>query len=461
MSSYVLNFRWMAGFFTIAALAFGTAAPSWAKQSSGLEKSAREKNSSAKQVERASKPSTKKTSKAKNKRAKPIPSIGTPPVKLSMVKDAELAAVYAAISQGQSSKALTDIEALLLKAPNYKLLHLLRADLLLMRSNRAAVKTTNGLSPALPALTAEQQQRVKQLQQEAWLRLNSKANLAKASNNNAVPRHLLKLADNEPFALVVDSKLSRLYVYKNMPNATPVLVSDHYVTQGAQGVFKLKEGDNRTPIGAYFSSGPIQQSLPDLYGYGALNMDYPNVWDKSKGRTGYGIWVHGTPSDTYARAPYASNGCVVLANPDMEQVFKLSNQGAMPVVVLDQMEWVDAGQLLSHKKQLLDTLEQWRVHSEQRDLVALARLYSNSFKMDDADKTKWLQRKQEASPNARAKITLSNVALIEYPGEPDLFLARFDVLKESNSSDKTAPIRKQMYLKKEWGSWKIVLEPTV
>ena len=31
----------------------------------------------------------------------------------------------------------------------------------------------------------------------------------------------------------------------------------------------------------------------------------PNEWDKRHGRSGFGIWLHGTPSDTYSRAAYA------------------------------------------------------------------------------------------------------------------------------------------------------------
>jgi murein L,D-transpeptidase YafK len=299
-----------------------------------------------------------------------------------------------------------------------------------------------------------------ELQQEAWLRLNSQANHTKALMPSIMPKPLWRLADNEPYALVVDSKSSRLYVYKNIPNAAPVLVSDYYVTQGLQGIFKVKEGDNRTPIGAYFIDGAIKQALPDLYGYGALNIDYPNAWDKRLGRTGHGIWLHGTPSATYARAPYASNGCVVLANPDVEAIFQLPSSGAMPIVVVDKLEFVDASKLDSDRKSLLDSLEQWRKDWEALNIKNYGAHYSKVFKVDDYDRDRWLARKQEIfTQQAKATIALSNVAAIEYPSEAGMVITRFDQAYQANGN--RSSVRKQLYWKKEPAGWKIVLENTL
>ena len=42
-----------------------------------------------------------------------------------------------------------------------------------------------------------------------------------------------------------------------------------------------------------------------------------------KRRTGSGIWLHGTPPDQFARAPLATDGCLVLANPDLPEKMRL------------------------------------------------------------------------------------------------------------------------------------------
>jgi L,D-transpeptidase catalytic domain len=335
--------------------------------------------------------------------------------KVLAVSDAELAQVYKFVSLGKSASALGLIEALLNKAPNHKLLHLLRADVLTIMSQGTRASVQNNVSTPLVNLSAPQQQQLSILQQEAWLRLNSQANHAKASDVTLVPKPLIKLADNEPYALVVDSKLSRLYVYQNIPNASPKLLVDYYVTQGALGVLKAKEGDSRTPIGAYFIDRPIEQKLPDFYGYGALNIDYPNAWDKRLGRTRHGIWLHGTPSDTYARAPYASNGCVVLANPDMEAIFKLPRAGAMPIVLVDKLDWVPASALEAQRKQLMDTISQWTTAGGYQ---------------------------------------FTNFVAIEYPNEAGMVLTRFDLV---DAKQKIAG-KKEVYLRKEAKQWKIVID---
>jgi L,D-transpeptidase catalytic domain len=344
--------------------------------------------------------------------------------KISAVSDAELSTVYTHIASGKSTAALTQIESLLAKAPNHQLLHLLRADVLIILSQGTRAASMHGSQGFLSKLSGAQQAQMHILQQEAWLRLNSHANRAKASASNLVPKQLLKLADNEPYALVVDSKLSRLYIYQNMPNAAPKLVNDFYVTQGVQGALKLKEGDARTPIGAYFIDRPIEQKLPDFYGYGALNIDYPNAWDKRLGRTGHGIWLHGTPSETYARAPYASNGCVVLANPDVEAIFKLPRSGAMPIVITEKLDWVDTNSLDVTRKQLNLALAQW-------------------LKTDKAASS--------------ATSSIANLAAVEYPGEAGMVLTRFDVLSGSSKS----ATKKELYWKKEAGQWKVVLDNTL
>jgi murein L,D-transpeptidase YafK len=330
-----------------------------------------------------------------------------------VVSDAELTQVYLAIQQGHSKQALNQIETLLKRAPNYKLLHLLHADLLLILSHRSASKAARG---GLPALNAEQTQRVKELQQEAWLRLSGRAALAQATTKGLVPKQLVKLADNERYALVVDSKASRLYVYQNVVNAAPKLISDHYITQGKLGVFKSSEGDKRTPVGAYFLTGPIKTKLPDLYGFGALGMDYPNAWDKTKGRTGHGIWMHGVPRDTYARAPYASDGCIALSNPEMATMFKLAGKGSIPIVVTDQFEFVEASAVEKVRQQLSDALQGWL----------------------KADK----------------KRSAANLVILEYPGEAGLMLTRFQLL---DTADKSIT-KKELYWKKDAAGWKVVLD---
>ena len=275
-----------------------------------------------------------------------------------------------------------------------------------------------------------------------------------------LPSAMLKLADNEPYALIVDSSMSRLYVYKNMGAEPPQLVSDYYATQGKQGVYKNKEGDQRTPIGVYFIDGAVKQKLPDLYGGGALNMDYPNAWDRRLGRTGHGIWLHGTPRDTFARAPYASDGCVVVSNPDLDKIFALPTAGSMPIVVLDKLEFKPTSTIANDRVQFNELLDQWRGASllslNKDGQQELAARYSNDFKIDGYDKAQWLRSKFAARIDS---LKISKLSMFRYPGEADMMVMRFTEIGHGAAGSYS--VNKQLYWKKESRDWKIFMETTL
>lgn len=83
-----------------------------------------------------------------------------------------------------------------------------------------------------------------------------------------------------------------------------MLSEDYYISVGKGGGDKRREGDEKTPIVVYRVSSYLPgSSLPDMYGPGAFPIDYPNPWDRKLGRTGSGIWLHGTESERFSRAP--------------------------------------------------------------------------------------------------------------------------------------------------------------
>jgi murein L,D-transpeptidase YafK len=81
--------------------------------------------------------------------------------------------------------------------------------------------------------------------------------------------------------------------------------------------------------------------LADLYGDGAFPLNYPNEWDQTAlNRGGHGIWLHGVPSNTYSRPPRSSDGCVVVANPDLKELSRWIKVGSTPVIITDRTDWV-------------------------------------------------------------------------------------------------------------------------
>ena len=150
----------------------------------------------------------------------------------------------------------------------------------------------------------------------------------------------------QKYAIIADTGKSRLYIFQNV-GGTPRYVADYYISSGKNGSQKVKEGDKKTPIGVYFVTANVpREKLTDFYGRGAFPINYPNEWDKRHGRNGFGIWLHGTPSDTYSRPPRASDGCVVLANQDLDRIGATLQVGLTPVIISDDIEWVDPADAL-------------------------------------------------------------------------------------------------------------------
>ena len=218
------------------------------------------------------------------------------------------------------------------------------------------------------------QQQLRGLREELSRRVQAAGPLPPAGS---IPGEFLVLEPAVRHAIAVDARKSRLYLFSH-ENGKLRLLADFYVSIGKLGMDKRVEGDQRTPQGMYFVGRRIPGAkLPHLYGKGALTLNYPNDWDRAVGRGGSGIWLHGAPPDQFARLPEASDGCIVLANPDMLQVMN-TIEGRTPVLVRDQLEWVAPEEV--HQRQALEdfepVLEAWRQGWSDADARAQAGVYS-------------------------------------------------------------------------------------
>jgi hypothetical protein len=242
---------------------------------------------------------------------------------------------------GQRAQALGVAQALVTQYPNFQLGQLLFADLLSLASTQPG-QAQAGLPLASPGTV----RKLQQLNDEARLRL---ARPESTVYSGKEPAGLVYLSQKVPFAVVVNAAHSRLYVMAHSAADDAEksgkglkVIFETYMSVGQRGVGKQQKGDGKTPLGVYF----IQKSypghvLPDLYGAGALTLNYPNDLDVLDGKTGSGIWLHGSPSEEFARAPEASDGCVVLSNPDMAFLMRLQLPAGTPVLIQRQIEWVD------------------------------------------------------------------------------------------------------------------------
>lgn len=356
--------------------------------------------------------------------------------------------IFSEIERHRINDALQLTDELLARQPNYRLAHLIRGDLLLARARPISTLGAVERGPA---------DKLDDLRAEAIARLRA---LREKPPADQLPRYLLQLRPDQQHAIVVDTRRSRLYLYRNeaQGDGVPRLETDYYITQGKLGANKLQEGDKKTPIGVYHVTGSLARNkLADLYGNGAFPLNYPNEWDKRQGRTGSGIWLHGTPSNTYARAPRASDGCVVLTNEDLDRLADKLQMGLTPVIISDSVEWVSPGDWARERDELRATIKRWQADWESRDTERLLRHYSSRFSAGGQNLESFAAQKRLANSNKDwISVGVENLALLRDPGKEEMVVATFE--QEYRSDNLRNRMLKRQYWVRENGLWKIIYE---
>lgn len=360
--------------------------------------------------------------------------------------DAMLIDVYKTLSENRLREAMKKADQLVEAYPNFHLGHLIRGDLLLMHARPV---TTFGAASNAP------DDKLKNLRDEAIARVRS---LRERPDPELVPREVLQLRADQKNVFVVDAKRSRLYVYANEASGLK-LVTDYYISHGKLGVDKFREGDQKTPLGVYYVTASLPgPKLPDFYGPGALPLSYPNDWDKLNGRGGSGIWLHGTPSNSYSRPPLSSDGCVVLTNPDLVKLTQSVEVGKTPVVISSQIEFVSRARHAVERVQTNTMLEEWRRDLENLDSTRLLSHYSSRFRTEQGENLQtWFAKQGNTGSLGRTlTVMLRDVSLFRYPAREEMIVATFT--QESRIGKTRHTIRKRQYWAKEKARWKIVSE---
>lgn len=357
-----------------------------------------------------------------------------------------LSGVFQAIEANRLDEALKRVDSLIRDHPNFRLAHLVRGDLLLARTQ--PLQTFGNVAKNVAP------EKIDGLRAEALARLQG---VRSHPAENRVPRQILQLHAEQKHALLVDSRRSRLYVFANA-DGRPRLVAHYYVTLGKNGVDKAREGDQKTPLGVYHVTANLPRAkLTDFYGSGAFPINYPNEWDRRKGRNGYGIWLHGVPSDVYSRPPRASDGCIVLANGDFDSVARFVQVGLTPVIIADEVEWAETAAVEADRNSLAAAFEQWRADWQSRDTAKYLAHYSERFSAAKQDLAAWSAHKHKINAGKNwIKVAVSRVSMFRYPRESDFVVVTFD--QDYRSDGLSNVMRKRQYWVKEGGRWKILYE---
>ena len=375
--------------------------------------------------------------------------------------EARLISIYQSISQGRHREALALAERLVRDHPNFQLAHLVHGDLL---SLQARPVRQLGDVPDTKAQAASQQ--LATLREESRRRLQA---LIERPPEGSIPSQFLTLAPQSRHAIAIDASRSRLYLFENLSPARSSaggerqpklrLIADFYMSVGLSGIEKTLEGDKRTPLGVYYITSTLNPAdLPDLYGVGALPINYPNPLDVQRGKTGSGIWLHGTPSDQFVRAPQASDGCVVLSNPDLERLLRTVQIRTTPVVIAPELQWVQPDALSKDLDQFESVLDAWRRSRSEGNLAELKGFYSSRFSNQGRDLAQWWPRVEgELRSTGPRELAIKDLSVLRWNDTDDTRVVTFGEV----AAGQTRGVTKRQYWIRENDRWTIFFEGTI
>ena len=364
--------------------------------------------------------------------------------------EARLIEVYKLIGQAKSREAMQKAEALVRDHPNFQLAQLVYGDLL---ASRARPVRAVGDVPDAAAQSGAQM--LAELREEAQLRIRA---LREKPPAGAIPAQFLQLSPRNKHAIAIDASRARLYLFENTPTGLKLL-SDYYISVGKSGLEKSAEGDLRTPLGVYFVTSNLDpKSLKDFYGAGALPINYPNPYDLRRGKTGSGIWLHGTPPAQFSRAPKATDGCVVLANPDLQRIIGTVEIRTTPVVIAQTLHWVPPQSVQADSRRFADTLQAWRSAKAGGDIDRVLAFYSPDFSGYGRTLAQWTPELRAEIDKARGRdIALKELSYMRWTDSADTMIVTFD---EVVAGSRVGAVKRQYWMR-QGALWKIFFEGVI
>lgn len=353
--------------------------------------------------------------------------------------------IYALIESGDFSTALDRSGKLVHDHPNFQLAQLVHGDLLQLRYKPTPDPDNLGLTTGASAQMAA-------LRAESRMRLDA---LRNRPAPGSIPRQLLAVSSLTRHAIAIDASRGRLYVFENQgPSASDgsprlKLLADAFISVGKSGIRKQVEGDGRTPLGNYYiTSVRDRKTLPEFYGAGALPINYPNAFDNHRGRTGSGIWLHGTPPNQFVRAPLASDGCVVLANTDMQHLLDMVAPRTTPVVIAEQLEWTEPATLVPERQAFEALLQRWQADRSTLSNQDLAQTYQ--LPAQGLQRVKATETDLAVDPSVRLGIAQLSLLQSRQPDEGMV------VTFEETVNDRPSGVIRRQYWLKQDEQWKLL-----
>jgi len=273
-----------------------------------------------------------------------------------------------------------------------------------------------------------------------------------------MPAYVLELPASVSDVFVAEAGASTLYRFQQDDDGL-TLAEQSYVSIGQNGVGKQQAWDRKTPLGIYFVVDQLDtRRLHEKYGITAFPLDYPNIWDELKERTGYGIWIHGVLVGGGPRPPLDTDGCLALPNENLRMLARRFVPLVTPVIVTRDLRWRSASELNALRDDLRSALAEWVDALAKNDMHAYLSLYATDFSYRGMTLGEWASlRVQTMAEKSDADVTIDELLLLADPEEEGLYLSRFR--QKISSAGAETITTKRLYWKRDGdGALKIVAE---
>lgn len=287
-----------------------------------------------------------------------------------------------------------------------------------------------------------------------------------ASNKEFFPSALVQLDSYFTHHVVLAEKASNTFFLYENRDGHPHLIKSYPMATGKKSGDKIFQGDHRTPEGVYNFTEFIPNSkllkmygkeIGQIYGVGSFVMDYPNIIDRRKGKTGHGIWMHSTNDETRIDKGQDSRGCVVIANEELKDVSTYLELNKTPIVVVHELNYLSKKSYGKMKDELTSFVNTWVESWKNEDLNTYIKHYHpKEFKnrvRGNYNQFKQYKRAVFSNPG-KPEIELLNISILK---ASDYVTVTFKQKYKSNTIDDIG--KKVLHLKRDdYYQWKIVAE---
>ncbi|MCB9480484.1 MAG: L,D-transpeptidase family protein [Desulfobacteraceae bacterium] len=264
-----------------------------------------------------------------------------------------------------------------------------------------------------------------------------------------LPRDVIFSDVKDLRVILVDKKKQKLYLLENKDNFFR-LIMEFKCSTGKNSGDKVVEGDSKTPEGVYLITGHYtKQYLSPVYGTRALTLDYPNYLDRVQGKNGYNIWIHGTDKEPLEER--TTNGCVALANKDIDVLAGYVQVGVTPVIISENTEFLESEtDYVEIKGKFSAFFNSWLKSLENGTYHEYLSFYSSDFLPEISWWTDWQKSKKKFD-----SFSLERSSLNVFRENKGIYAIWFNFFINTDKI-KSEFLKRKLFVKYEDGELKII-----